>query len=135
MYRHACLIALLSLGACADMPHRLTQAPPLTRSALCEVGGDMTVGRPSAPPEGSMRMNNDGGWCWMMNSATAGGNQYGPFLKVTVPPNYGELAIAVLETQTRLAYKPKPGFIGEDAFQTVVEPANFKVDYRVMVTR
>ena len=135
MYRLVCLIALLTLDGCADLPKRLAEAPPLVRSAQCQVAGEMTVGRPSAPPEGTMRMNNDGGWCWMMNSATAGGNQYGPFLKVTVPPSYGELAIAVLETQTRLAYKPQPGFTGEDAFQTVVEPANFKVDYRVTVTR
>ncbi len=134
MYRHACLMVLLSLGACADMPQRLAMAPPLTRAAQCQVSGEFTVGRPSAPPQGSIQMNNDGGWCWMMNSATAWGNPYGPFLKVTIPPSHGELSIAVLETQTRLAYKPRVGFIGEDAFQTVVEPANFKVDYRVMVT-
>jgi len=125
----------VGLAGCGAVPQPLKEAPPLTRSASCQVGDQGIAGRASSTPQEAIVMNNDGGWCWVFNSGVMWGRQYGPWLKLTVPPGYGEVAIAVTEDQTRVAYRPKPGFVGEDMFQTVDETTNFRAAYRVTVLR
>jgi hypothetical protein len=107
----------------------------MTRSQTCVVNGQNTWGRPSSTPQAWIRMNNDGGWCWMESSEFVFGRQVGPFLRITVPASYGQTQIATTESNTRVAYRPNPGFVGEDRFQTVDETLNIVVDYNVMVTR
>lgn len=80
-------------------------------------------------------MNNDGGWCWMMSSEMGRGMPYGPFLRVTQAPVNGMVDIAVTEKETRVAYQPKPGFVGTDSFRTVSEELNYQVNYTVTVNR
>lgn len=126
--------ATLALCACDGIPQRLKTAPPLTGSATCEVGGENVVGRAYRTPVATIVMNNDGGWCWMMSSESARGLPYGPFLRIPRQPSYGVLQIDVLETQTRVAYRPNPGFIGTDAFRTISDELNQAVDYNVTVT-
>lgn len=129
------LLAVLSVAACADVPPRLKEAPPLTSSAACTVGGENVVGRAYRNPIATVVMNNDGGWCWMMSSESNRGMPYGPYLKVTRPPQYGTLQIDVLATQTRVAYRPNPGFVGTDGFETRSMEVGYEVDYRVTVTK
>jgi hypothetical protein len=129
------LATLLFLAACSDLPKRETTAPPLTRSAACAVGGEDTTGRPYQTPVATIAMNNDGGWCWMTSSETQWGRVYGPFLRVTQEPQNGTLRINTLETGTRVAYRPNPGFAGTDTFQTISRELNYQVNYEVTVTR
>lgn len=129
------LLVVLSVAGCADVPPRLKQAPPLTSSAACTVGGENVVGRAYRNPIATIVMNNDGGWCWMMSAESNRGMPYGPYLKVTRPPQYGTLQIDVLETRTRVAYRPNPSFVGTDGFETRSMEVGFEVDYRVTVTQ
>ncbi len=133
------MLAILALPlaamACGPLPQPLASQPSLPQSATCKVGGQDTWGRPSSTPQASIQMNNDGGWCWMESSEYLRGRQAGPFLRVTVQPTYGQVRIATTADNTRVAYRPNPGFVGEDAFQTVDETINIKVDYRVMITK
>lgn len=128
--------AALGLAGCAaDFPPRLAVFPPMTKSAVCQVASDYTDGRPSMAIPASINMNNDGGWCWMMSSGTQGGNQFGPYLKLTEPPTAGEVSVAVGVTETRVAYRPRPGFTGTDQFRTVDLTLNMPVVYTVTVTQ
>lgn len=129
------LCAVLSVAGCGDVPPRLKEAPPLTASTACAVGGENVVGRPYRSPVATIVMNNDGGWCWMMSSESERGLAYGPYLKLIRPPQYGTVQIDVLETQTRVAYRPNPGFTGTDGFETRSMEVGFEVDYRVTVNR
>ena len=137
MIRPILVTASLFLAAtsCGPIPQRLAEAPPLTRSVVCKVAGQETWGRPSSTPQAWITMNNDGGWCWMDSSEFEFGRQIGPFLKVTMQPSYGALQIAPTEKSTRVAYRPNPGFVGNDRFQTNDETINIKVDYLVTVTK
>lgn len=126
---------ILSLAACGEIPRPLKEAPPLTQSATCQVGGENVVGRPDRTPVATILMNNDGGWCWMMSSENHWGTPYGPWLRVTRQPEYGTLQIDVLESQTRVAYRPNPGFVGTDGFQTISRELNYEVNYRATVTK
>lgn len=127
--------AMLGLAACGNLPPRLASFPDMAQSASCQVASDYTWGRPSEAIPATITMNNDGGWCWMMSSAYERGNQYGPDLKVTEQPSYGQVNIAVGEKQTRVAYKPNPGFTGTDQFRSVDETMNMPVVYTVTVTQ
>jgi len=127
--------AVLALTACDGIPQRLAEAPPLNGSTLCQAGSQQVVGRAAQTPVATMVMNNDGGWCWMMSTETDRGFAYGPFLRVTRQPEFGTLEIAVLKTQTRVAYRPNPGFVGTDGFQTVSQELNYQVNYLLTVTK
>lgn len=128
-------LAALALAGCDAIPRPLKEPPPIARSSACEVAGENTVGRPAHIPNATITMNNDGNWCWMNSTESWRGRVYGPFLAVTRPPQYGTLQIDVIEGFTRVAYRPNPGFVGTDAFQTRSEETNAEVNYRVSVLR
>ncbi|MGE0226143.1 MAG: hypothetical protein AB7F35_13940 [Acetobacteraceae bacterium] len=127
--------AALCVSACDPGPDRVAEMPKLTRASTCQVGSVGIAGQASSTPQEPMTMTNDGGWCWAINSAMLWGRQYGPLLRLAIPPSYGEVAITATETETRIAYRPKPGFVGEDMFQTVDETTNFRASYVVTVLR
>ena len=127
-------IALLASG-CGGIERPAETAPPLSRSAVCSVASQDVQGRPSSTPVATITMNNDRGWCWMMSVMTVRGDVMGPWLRVTQQPRNGEISIVVLRAETRVAYRPNPGFIGTDAFATVDETRNIPVSYEVTVLR
>ncbi|MGE0418529.1 MAG: hypothetical protein AB7O80_17145 [Acetobacteraceae bacterium] len=133
------LLTILALtlvaGACTPLPQPLAVQPAMTRSQTCQVNSESTWGRPSSTPQAWMQMNNDGNWCWMESQEYVFGEPVGPFLRVTTQPTYGQVQIATTKSQTRVAYRPNPGFVGNDRFRTVDETLNIVVDYNVMVTK
>jgi hypothetical protein len=74
---------------------------------------------PEALPVRQRWLSNDGGWCWVGLYATLGGLLYAPDFRVIRPPAHGELLMGEVDKRTRVAYKPAPGFTGEDTFQIV----------------
>jgi len=84
-----------------------------------------------APPQATIRMSNDGGWCWAefsVNPSTGFGFSHaagwaGPTLPVAPdsdmiePPAHGTVLIGTVNGQTRLAYRPLSGFTGADEFR------------------
>lgn len=129
------LILAVSLAACDGIPQRLAEPPALVRARVCEVGGDNVFGRPDRTPVATITMNNDGGWCWMNSTESQWGRVYGPWLTVLRQPEFGTLQIDVTEADTRVAYRPNPGFVGTDAFKTRSQELNYEVEYRATVTR
>jgi hypothetical protein len=129
------LLMILFVAGCDAIPHAAKEAPPLQGSATCQAGGENAWGRPDRNPIATIVMNNDGFWCWMMSTESQGGRSYGPWLRMTKPPLYGTVQIDILETHTRVAYRPNPGFVGTDAFQTISRELAYEVDYRVTVTK
>lgn len=107
----------------------------MARSRLCVVHSEAVFGRADRTPVATITMNNDGAWCWMDSTETWRGRVYGPWLTVTQPPRSGTLQIDVIEGFTRVAYRPNPGFVGNDAFQTRSQALNYDVDYQVDVSR
>jgi hypothetical protein len=80
-------------------------------SSLASVGaGNGQVG------ETKMTVGNDGGWCWFSLTATKGSLIYAPTYRVTRAPSHGELMMGEVDHRMRIAYKPVPGFAGEDTF-------------------
>ncbi len=129
------ITALLGLAGCDGIPQAEKEAPALTRSASCQVGGDDVYGRPDRTPVATIAMNNDGGWCWMNSTESQWGRVYGPWLTVLRQPEFGTLKIDVTEANTRVAYRPNPGFVGTDTFKTRSRELNYDVEYRVVVTK
>ena len=126
-------LGLLTLAGCAGLPQREKVAPPLARSALCEVGSQSVWGRAAQTPVATILMNNDGNWCWMNSTESQRGMSYGPFLTVLEQPKFGTLQINVTEADTRVAYRPNPGFTGSDTFRTRSQELNYDVNYQVTV--
>lgn len=129
------LAVMVLVAGCDGIPKALKEAPPMTRSLTCAVTGENVFGRPDHTPRSTITMNNDGNWCWMNSTESWRGRVYGPWLTVTRPPQYGTLQIDVTEGSTRVAYRPNPGFVGTDAFQTRSQELNYEVNYHVGVTR
>lgn len=129
------LVALCGVGGCDGIPKADKQAPTLARSASCAVGGENVFGRPDQTPVATIDMNNDGGWCWMTSTESQWGRVYGPWLSVLRQPEYGALRIDVTDANTRVAYRPNPGFAGTDGFKTRSQELNYEVEYRVTVTK
>lgn len=128
-------LAMLVLPGCEIVPHRPKELPALVRARVCEVGGEEVQGRPYRIPNATITMTNDAAWCWMDSTESWRGRVYGPYLTVTRPPQFGTLVTHVTEGFTRIAYRPNPGFVGTDAFQTRSQELNYEVNYHVSVTR
>ena len=105
-----------AMAGCTPMPSepQVKDFPGLPRSRICSNGLVRSIGGTQEAP---MTMNNDGGWCWIRWFDTLGvGVVYAPILHVTTPPANGQIDIVRGEDRTRIAYKPNPGFVGEDRF-------------------
>ena len=77
-------------------------------------------------------MSNDGGWCF---GPGIGNQMYGhrimPEYKLSQNPAHGTVTITPVpepgKERTRVAYKPQPGFLGQDSFEvTIFHPAGIR---------
>jgi hypothetical protein len=88
------------------------------------------------PPNGSIRTSNDGGWCWTKYVFYWGQQPIVPGMRVSVPPQHGEVRTGAIGTELRFAYRPVPGFTGEDYFEIrLTSPDPWDVPVRVTVTQ
>lgn len=139
--------ALGQISIASNKPAGLIQTKPPNRSAPSETTDirflqkaricsgtvpeiDLRYAR-FAPPQATIRMSNDGGWCWaefsvspstgfIFSQAPAVGGPtlpVAPDSDVTAPPAHGTVLIGAVNGQTRLAYRPSPGFAGTDEFR------------------
>lgn len=86
-------------------------------------------------PDGRIVMGNDGGWCMIRYQLTMpnGGLSAGE-LEVTQPPMSGTVMVGTLDRLLRIAYRPNPGFTGQDAFLVLIKgPIPYVVPIRVFV--
>jgi hypothetical protein len=91
--------------AVADLPRATTCS---TKSTMAVNGGNVGISE--------ITVSSDGGWCWINLWATRGSLQYVPNFKIAQAPSHGELALGEVNKRERVAYRPKPGYIGEDAY-------------------
>lgn len=61
----------------------------------------------------------DDGWCWLSLYTIFGGRLMAPHFRVATSPAHGTLLMGEVANRTRVAYRPTPGFRGEDAFEIV----------------
>jgi hypothetical protein len=112
--------SMCAMLAQAPVGHAQTAAVAnLQRAMLCSI--ETTKGSVSRegnyPSNWTIKMDNDGGWCWRGVQSRFGSQTYAPTFRITSPPAHGNLQIGeVTEDRTRIAYKPAPGFIGADTF-------------------
>jgi len=95
----------------------------LSKAAGCQ-GRNPNFGLSQAalnPPVSTIKMNNDGGWCWAQfaihpyNAA----RPTAPETRITKSPAHGIAITGPVENgqHARLAYRPQPGFSGTDEFE------------------
>ncbi|MBS0561057.1 MAG: hypothetical protein JSR21_13485 [Proteobacteria bacterium] len=78
-----------------------------------------TFGHPDLqywPPHGTMRMTNDGGWCWLQFGQSFRAALIHPNPTVAEPPAHGTLDLRKMPDRISMAYRPAPGFTGPDRF-------------------
>lgn len=89
-----------------------------------------------AEPHGDIRMNNDGGWCWIVYTLTYDFNPTWSNLALHTPPAHGSAVLGTLGGKLRMAYQPAPGFTGSDDFEVEVErPVRYIVPVHVEVSK
>ncbi len=86
-------------------------------------------------PDGRIVMGQDGGWCMiryqvaMVNSAPVMARA-----EVRQAPTQGSVMVGTLDGLLRIAYRPNPGFMGQDAFLVSLHgPVSYVVPVRVFV--
>ena len=124
-------LPLLAAG-CQPSPgpgQNAAQLQALPQAKVCEAslppfgrwyyaGSGRGIGGEYIPPDGSIRMDNDGGWCVIAFTHYWGHLQQ-PIqapLAVSRPPAHGQVIAGSIGTSLRIAYRPDPGFTGTDAF-------------------
>jgi serine/threonine protein kinase len=84
-----------------------------------------------ATPQATIRMSNDGGWCWaefsvspstgfgFSQASSVGGHtlRVAPDTDMIAPPAHGTVLMGAVNGQSRLAYRPSSGFTGADEFR------------------
>jgi hypothetical protein len=87
------------------------------------------------PPDGRIRMGNDGGWCTLSNQFTWEYIPMTPLMTVAQPPQHGEVVLGATTGALRIAYRPAPGYAGADGFQVHLDaPSPETIPVRVTVT-
>ncbi|HEY7579691.1 MAG TPA: hypothetical protein VH855_19035 [Acetobacteraceae bacterium] len=109
------LVALALLSAASAVWAQPQAVTDLPRATTCSAKSSMAV------PGGNVgtseiTMSSDGGWCWINLWATQGSMQYAPKYRVAQPPAHGELAMGEVDKKARIAYRPVPGFVGQDTY-------------------
>jgi hypothetical protein len=88
------------------------------------------------PPNGSISMANDGGWCWIQTEAIWERQLYTAPLQVTQPPTHGSVVVGSFGGQFRIAYQPAPRYLGSDAFHVELGgPTPWDIPVRVSVAQ
>ena len=80
-------------------------------------------------------MTSDGGWCWGNYTRYAGATKIAPPLTLAHAPGNGEVQFEQRTESTRVAYRPKAGFYGDDSFVVRDATTNTEREYRVVVKR
>ena len=121
---------VLALAAGCDFPPPPQQSTAaelqaLTPAKTCQASlpvfgrffypGDVPPGT-YIPPQGTIRMNNDGGWCMLHNVFVFRDVITVGTLSLVKPPAHGEVRTGTVGDELRIAYRPQPGFTGADPF-------------------
>jgi hypothetical protein len=86
------------------------------------------------PPDGRIRMRNDGGWCTLSNQFTWEYIPMTPPMTVAQPPQHGEVVLGATGGALRIAYRPRPGYVGPDGFLVHLDaPSPETIPVRVTV--
>ena len=115
----------------------------LASSSLCEPNlpvfgrfffpGDVPPGT-YIPPQGNIRMNNDGGWCQISHIFVFREVEEVGTMTLATPPAHGEVRSGNVGKQLRIAYRPAPGFAGIDDFVVhLATPQPWDIPIRVIV--
>jgi hypothetical protein len=124
-------LAFRSQVADAQSPEisELKRAKPCsTTSSMASTGaGSGQVG------ETKMTVGNDGDWCWFSISGTTGSLFYAPTYRITRAPAHGEVMMGEVNHRARIAYRPAPGFTGEDGFDIANRVTNSERSVTVTV--
>lgn len=98
----------------------------LTPAKRCEAGlpyfGHYQYGRDDtglqyAAADGRIAMANDGGWCAIRHVFFRRERQETPELFIIQNPAHGAVTVGSVAGELRIAYRPAPGFTGQDAFE------------------
>ena len=139
----ALLLASCDIGPQPGTSAANVEALPMARDCVASLplfgswhypGG--LVGEAYIPPNGSIRTNNDGGWCWTKYVFNWGQQPIVPGMRVAVLPQHGEVRTGAIGNELRFAYRPAPEFTGEDNFEIRLDTPNpWDVPVRVTVTQ
>ena len=142
----AWLLAGLTAGCDIPPPPQQSTAAEmqaLMSSRLCEPNlpvfgrfffpGDVPPGT-YIPPQGNIRMNNDGGWCQISHIFVFRDVEEVGTMTLATPPAHGEVRTGNVGKQLRIAYRPAPGFTGIDDFVVhLATPQPWDIPIRVVV--
>ena len=144
--RHARMAFLLGLAGCASLapPERnAAQLAALKPAATCDARlpffGYYRYTRDEmlqfAEPDARIAIGNDGGWCSIQYQAQMPNGAFTVAdASVTIPPGHGEAMVGTLSGLLRIAYRPAPGFTGQDVFTVNLHgPLPYTVPVRVTV--
>jgi hypothetical protein len=116
-------------------------ASAMTRARDCVVkGGALSVGGAGQARQGAFAyttliMTPDGGWCWGNYTRYSGATKIAPPLTLARAPTNGEVQFEQRSEATRVAFRPRPGFYGDDSFVVRDATTNTEREYRVVVQR
>ncbi len=89
-----------------------------------------------SPADGSMIVGGDGGWCQIKFDFAWGDLPLQAPLRVTHPPEHGEVMVGSVGLSLRIAYKPAQGFAGADSFTVhLAAPDPWDIPVHVTVVR
>jgi hypothetical protein len=146
--RQAGLVALTILAAgCAGLQPPEQNAAQLAAlappAAQCEPTlpffGFYRYSRDERPqyvePDGRIVMGNDGGWCVIRYQVmTPNGGFATTEAEIRKEPAHGSVIVGTLDGLLRIAYRPAPGFVGEDGFAVYLRgPVPYLVPIKVWV--
>ncbi len=87
-----------------------------------------------AAPDGRITMRNDGGWCWIRHQLVLNNTPTVGTFTLLQPPAHGQVVVGTLDGLARIAYRPEPGFFGNDDFTVrVTNPMRDVIPVRVIV--
>ena len=113
-------LAVVAIFAGCDAVSQAQQNPTsldnLKRAQNCDGSIPRFGNGNPTPPAGTINMNNDRGWCWAQFSFVSGNRYIVPPLQTTQPPQHGTLMTGGVNDRVRFAYRPFPGFVGNDMF-------------------
>lgn len=108
----------LSFASAADLP----SVAELQRARVCSGRSTLAVAGGIAGAT-TIRVSSEGGWCWINLAATQGSFQYIPTFRVSQAPTHGEILMGPVGNRARVAYRPVPGFTGDNSY-TIIDTMN-----------
>jgi hypothetical protein len=129
------IVASMAVLISAQAVH--AQSPAVTdlpRAKTCSVRSTLAVAGGSTG-NSQITMSGDGGWCWFNLTATNGSLQFVPTYRVAMAPAHGELAMGAVGQRARIAYRPVPGYTGDDTYTLANTVTNSERKVTVTVTR